>query len=121
MRDPGRAPLPWNASRHGGFTTGKPWLPLHHGYPSRNVEAQGADPDSVFQFYRRLIALRRPPAGLRAAPFHNLTRRPARGWAYLRQAPGERALVALNFYARPLGLALDRSLPAGGWRLAISS
>src|SRR3972149_6824518 len=35
MRDPGRAPLPWNASRHGGFTAGKAWVRLPPGAPPR--------------------------------------------------------------------------------------
>ena len=121
MRDPGRAPLPWNATLHGGFTTGKPWLPLHPGYPSRNVEAQRADPASVFHFYRKLIALRRASAALRGGAFHNLTRRPGRGWTYLRETQGERALVALNFYGRPLDLRLDQNQGDTAWELMLSS
>ncbi|HSB89688.1 MAG TPA: alpha-glucosidase [Anaerolineales bacterium] len=119
-RDPGRAPLPWNDSPNGGFTTGRPWLPLHPGYPQRNVEAQRADPDSVLTFYRKLIALRRESAALRAGSLVNLTARPRHGWAYLREGPEGRALVALNFGDRPEELQLDRAV-GGRWELALSS
>ena len=120
-RDPGRAPLPWDRSPNGGFTAGTPWLPLHDGYASRNVESQQADGDSVFHFYRRLIHLRRGSDALRRGEFQNLTARPHKGWAYLREAAGERALVALNFSGRPLGLRLDRPLPSSRWELTLSS
>ncbi|HET7011888.1 MAG TPA: alpha-glucosidase [Anaerolineales bacterium] len=120
-RDPGRAPLPWNASPHAGFTSGRPWLPLHPGFTSRNVEAQRRDPDSVFSFYRKLIALRAATPALRRGSFVNLTPRPRGGWAYLREHEGERALVALNFYGRPLSLRLDPPLPSAGWDLRLTS
>ena len=119
-RDPGRAPLPWNDAPNGGFTTGRPWLPLHPGYPQRNVEAQRADPNSVLTFYRKLIDMRRESAALRAGSFVNLTARPRHGWAYLREAPEGRALIGLNFSNREMELQLDRPV-AGRWELALSS
>ncbi|MGB2875914.1 MAG: alpha-amylase family glycosyl hydrolase [Gaiellaceae bacterium] len=57
-RDPFRHPMQWDASPTGGFTNGEPWLPPVDPQ-ERNVEAQLADPDSLFHHYRRLIELRR--------------------------------------------------------------
>jgi alpha-glucosidase len=57
-RDPMRHPMQWDGSPNGGFTTGKPWLPLIDP-KERNVEAQQADPDSLLNHYRRLIRARR--------------------------------------------------------------
>lgn len=57
-RDGARHPMQWNPGAHGGFTTGQPWLPtLDPG--KRNVADQARDPDSLLQFYRRLIELRK--------------------------------------------------------------
>jgi alpha-glucosidase len=56
-RDPMRHPMQWDPSPSGGFTTGRPWLPPVDPQ-ERNVESQGADPESLLQFYRRLIELR---------------------------------------------------------------
>ena len=56
-RDRFRHPLQWDASPTGGFTTGEPWLPPIDSQ-ERNVEAQQDDPDSLLNFYRRLILSR---------------------------------------------------------------
>jgi alpha-glucosidase len=61
-RDPMRHPMQWDATRAGGFTAGKPWLPPVDP-TKRNVEAQRDDPESLLQFYRRLIELRRTLGG----------------------------------------------------------
>jgi glycosidase len=61
-RDPYRHPMQWDASEHGGFTTGTPWLPSVDPQ-RRSVAAQEDDPDSVLALYRELIAARRDLAG----------------------------------------------------------
>ena len=58
-RDPERTPMPWNDSPSGGFTTGRPWLPLGSDYQAVNVAALEKDPDSILHLYRTLIELRR--------------------------------------------------------------
>ena len=58
-RDNARTPMQWDASPHGGFTTGTPWLTENPNYREINATAELADPDSVFHYYRRLIALRK--------------------------------------------------------------
>jgi alpha-glucosidase len=58
-RDPERTPMPWDASPGHGFTTGRPWLPFGaQGADVADVAAQTADPGSMLNLYRRLIALR---------------------------------------------------------------
>jgi glycosidase len=57
-RDPMRHPMQWDATPSGGFSTGEPWLPPVDPL-ERNVEAQRADPESLLNYYRGLIELRR--------------------------------------------------------------
>jgi alpha-glucosidase len=57
-RDVCRHPMQWDASEHGGFTTGEPWLPVVDP-AQRNVESQRDDPGSMMSLYKRLIELRR--------------------------------------------------------------
>lgn len=57
-RDPERAPLRWDDTDRGGFTTGEPWLPLSDDR-ARNLMAQQHDAHSLLNLYRELIALRR--------------------------------------------------------------
>lgn len=57
-RDNARTPIQWDATEHAGFTTGTPWLKVNPNYPTINVEQALADPDSIFYYYKQLIALR---------------------------------------------------------------
>ncbi|MBR3570337.1 MAG: alpha-glucosidase [Oscillibacter sp.] len=61
-RDNARTPFQWDASDNAGFTTGTPWLPVNPNYKQINLAAQRNDPDSVWNFYRALTALRGNPA-----------------------------------------------------------
>jgi glycosidase len=81
-RDRARTPMPWNASRSGGFTADgvTPWLPLGDA-AARNVADQRRDPGSVLQFCRSLLALRRAELGGRVAPYEPLLAAPGH-WAY---------------------------------------
>jgi alpha-glucosidase len=58
-RDPERTPMPWDAGPGGGFTSGRPWLPLGEGNLARSVAAQRGDPASMLTLHRRLLRLRR--------------------------------------------------------------
>ena len=60
-RDNARSPMQWNTEENAGFTSGKPWLMLHPNYKEINVAAQTHDEDSVFSYYKKLIALRKNP------------------------------------------------------------
>ena len=54
--------MQWNTRENAGFTTGTPWLKVNDNYTEINVETQDTDPDSVLNYYRKLIALRTSPA-----------------------------------------------------------
>lgn len=58
-RDNVRTPMQWDASEHGGFTTGTPWIRSNSNYDRINVEAAKADKNSIFYFYKTLLALRK--------------------------------------------------------------
>lgn len=58
-RDGARTPMAWTAGPQAGFTSGRPWLPLHGDAATRNVEVQRADPGSLWHWHRRLLELRR--------------------------------------------------------------
>lgn len=60
-RDNARTPYQWDGTANAGFTTGKPWLHVNPNYKEINLAAQRNDPDSVYNFYRSLIQLRKTP------------------------------------------------------------
>lgn len=58
-RDGCRTPMPWSDRLHGGFSTVEPWLPVSDEHRALNIEDQESDPDSVLNFYKKVIAQRR--------------------------------------------------------------
>ena len=58
-RDNARTPMQWDDSENAGFTSGKPWIMVNPNYREINAEAQLKDTNSVFNYYKKLISLRR--------------------------------------------------------------
>jgi alpha-glucosidase len=65
-RDGCRTPMPWDSGPHAGFSSAEPWLPVAESHLALNVAAQDPDPDSVLNFARRALALRRAHPALHA-------------------------------------------------------
>lgn len=58
-RENARTPVQWNSSENAGFTTGKPWFNINENYKEINVEDAENDPNSLLNFYRKLINFRK--------------------------------------------------------------
>jgi alpha-glucosidase len=104
-RDPERCPIPWEppsvAGPGAGFTTGTPWLPISPAAETINARAQSADPSSALSLHRALLELRRGCPALVGGDYRSLDVGGGEIYAYLRETPDERLLVALNFGAGP--------------------
>jgi oligo-1,6-glucosidase len=96
-RDNARTPMQWTAGANAGFTSGRPWLKLNPNYPTINAEQAQADPDSVFQYYRRLIALRHAHPIVVYGRYDLLLADHPQIDAYTRTLGAERLLVICNF------------------------
>ena len=95
-RDNCRTPMQWDASAHGGFTTGEPWISVNPNYPEINAADQVDDPDSVFHHYRRLIELRHEWPVVREGEFRLLLPDHEQIFAYLRLGGTDELLVVAN-------------------------
>ena len=115
-RDPQRAPMQWQPGPGAGFTTGEPWLPTGSEADRVNVAVQRDDPASMFSLYRRLIWYRKTSPPLLEGSYRSLAAGVPEGvFAYLREARGERLLVALNFTSGELRLhGVAAGLPGSG-------
>ena len=96
-RDNARTPMQWTAGENTGFTTGKPWLPVNENHTSINVEAALEDPDSIFYYYQKLIALRKQHAVFREGRFTLLLPEDEQRFVYRRDTEKEHILVICNF------------------------
>ncbi|HMN59927.1 MAG TPA: alpha-glucosidase [Anaerolinea sp.] len=122
-RDGCRAPMQWSAAPNAGFAPPhtETWLPLHPDYQTRNVMNQQADPDSLLNWYKRLIALRKAHPALRTGSFVPLTQGTNFVLAYLRPAENEAVLVAFNFSSRRQRLVLGPEQASRSWSLLLSN
>ncbi len=120
-RDGCRTPMQWNNQLNAGFSINKPWLPVHPNYQWRNVQAQTDDPDSLLNFYKQLIRIRKTNPVFQKGMFLPITYEPRKILAYLRQTPGQTAIIALNFTKKKVGLVLSPQLLSGDWKLVLSN
>jgi alpha-amylase len=98
-----RTPMQWSAGPGVGFTSGTPWQAPASGDAAMTVDAQRADPSSLWQHYRSLIALHRNHAALSRGELVLLEETATRGAvAFVRQHGTETLLVVLNFAAEPV-------------------
>ena len=105
-RDQGRTPVQWDASDQAGFTAGTPWIAVNPDYVDVNAAAQVGRDDSVFEHYRRLIALRHADPVVTDGEFELLLPEHPAIWAFLRRGRDAELLVAANFSAEPVSVTL---------------
>ena len=96
-RDNGRTPMQWDNTAHAGFTTGKPWLAVHENYNILNIQEQESRPDSVLNYFRKMIQLRKQCDTLIYGAFELIDVNNSQIIAYTRQLNKEKLLVVLNF------------------------
>ncbi|MFB7815174.1 glycoside hydrolase family 13 protein [Paenibacillus chitinolyticus] len=97
-RDNARTPMQWDDTANAGFTTGEPWIKVNPNYPGINAAAATADPQSIYHYYRSLIALRKKHPVIVYGEYKLLLPLDTEIYAYTRALNGEKLLVILNFF-----------------------
>jgi len=108
-RDGERTPMQWNTAPNAGFTTGIPWLPVPMTYETHNVESEKKDPNSILNFYKKLLALRHSNPALLDGDYVALNQDDANVYSYLRRYKGQAVLVVLNMSETPQNVSFDLS------------
>lgn len=97
-RDHARTPMQWDDGQRAGFTTGEPWMPVNPNHREINVAAQDHDPDSILNYYRSLIAIRREHAEVIVhGEYVPILEEHEQVFAYIRRNHKSQGLVLLNF------------------------
>lgn len=109
-RDNARTPFQWDASENAGFTSGTPWLRINPNYTQINAAEQMSREDSVFNYYKKLTALRKNPQYADTIVYGNLE--PV--WedrhnlmAFYRRGEDQTLLVIANYQKEPQTVTLD--------------
>lgn len=99
-RDSARTPVQWDDSEHGGFTTGTPWFYVNDNYKEVNVAAQEQDKDSILNFYRKVIQLRKELSCVRHGNYQEYGKHSSKFYTYSREDEKQKILVVCSFADR---------------------
>ena len=96
-RDNARTPLQWDNSRYAGFSNTKPWLDVNENYNKINVEVQQNDSDSILNYYREIIRIRKNYSTLIYGDFLDLEPSNEKLYIYKRWDKQKTFIIVLNF------------------------
>jgi oligo-1,6-glucosidase len=100
-RDNSRTPFQWDSTTNAGFTTGTPWIEVNPDYTTVNAAAQEKDPQSILNYFRRAVQLRKDNLVLVYGQYTLLDKDNPDIYAYTREGYGKKMLILLNFRDHP--------------------
>ena len=118
-RDNARTPVQWSGEENGGFTTGTPWMNVNPNYTEINVARQDKDPDSVLNFYRQAVKLRKKLSCVRWGDYKEYRKHSRKLYMYSRQDARQKLLVVCSFSKKPMAFRAPRYFYIPGARLAL--
>ncbi len=96
-RDNARTPMQWSDEPNAGFTSAAPWIAVNPNYCEINAKAQTENPDSVFHYYKKLIALRRQYPVIVYGSYDLLLEENEHLFVYIRTLDSEKLLAVCSF------------------------
>jgi oligo-1,6-glucosidase len=113
-RDNSRTPMQWDAASEAGFTTGtQTWEPVNPNYTTINAAQETKDPDSVYNYVRKAIALHHSSKAFSYGEYKDLDPTNDNVYAYTRTLGDEKYLVVLNYGKTPTSYTLPNSMRPG--------
>lgn len=113
-RDNARTPMQWSSAPHGGFTTGVPWIESNTNYATINAEASIADSESIWNYYRRLIGLRKSHPVIVHGVYQSFLDQHPQIYVYTRTLDSKRLVVTANFTPDTVTATLPSELQGDG-------
>ncbi len=120
-RDNARTPMQWDAGPNAGFTVGTPWIGVNPNHTEINAAQALADPNSVFHYYRKLIALRKANPVMVYGTYDLLLPDHEQIYAYTRTLDADRLLVICNFSKETPVFKLPADVTCAGHELLIGN
>lgn len=96
-RDNGRSPMQWDSGKYAGFSEQEPWISAPENHTFINVEAEEQDKDSILNFYRKLVSLRKRYEVIQEGTVQFIDQKQPELLVYMRTLKGQKLLVASNF------------------------
>jgi oligo-1,6-glucosidase len=119
-RDSARTLVQWDDSPNAGFTTSDtPWFYVNPNYPQINVAQQEEDPDSILNFYRQAVALRKQLSCVRNGNYVEYYKGSKKLYCYSRQNSRQQILVVCSFSDKPMRFKAPKFFPTDTARLEL--
>ncbi|MDF2614021.1 MAG: alpha-glucosidase [Clostridia bacterium] len=106
-RDHSRTPMQWSPDKHAGFTNGTPWIKVNENYKFLNASTEAKDEDSVLNFYKKMIWLRKKHKTLIYGAFTLLLEEDKQIYAYTRKDPEGEYLIICNLSDKEAAFSAD--------------
>lgn len=120
-RDNARTPMQWDDSQNAGFTSGQPWLKVNPNYKEINAELQLKDENSIFNYYKKLIKIRKSNPVVVYGKYELMLEENKEIFAYTRTLENEMLLVICNFTGNETEFVLERKFEFKSKELLISN
>lgn len=117
-RDNARTPFQWDDSAYAGFSTVEPWIMVNPNYKEINAKKQVDDPESVFNYYRKLIALRKEKEIIVYGTYDLLLPESEEIYMYTRTLGEEKLLVVCNFSEKEVAVEIPEEFRKGSYLIA---
>ena len=120
-RENSRTPMQWSDKKHAGFSTAEPWFPINDNYHKVNVAAQEEEPNSLLNFYRKLLRFRKEHPVALYGEYIEYMPEDKNFYVYERRLNGERLLVICAFTAQQLRFEAPAHIDLEHWTLELSN
>ncbi|WP_252234708.1 alpha-glucosidase [Clostridium sp. ZS1] len=120
-RDNARTPMQWNSSVNAGFTTATPWIKVNPNYNEINAESQIDDKDSIFNYYKELIKIRKDNEIIVYGNYDLILEDSEEIYAYVRTLNEEQLLVICNFSSNTSEFKLPNNIKSKYKKLLIAN
>ena len=101
--------MQWDDTENAGFSKAEPWFYVNPNYKEINVAAQEKDPDSILNFYKKAIRLRKELPVVRFGSYKEHFRLNGKQYVYTREMSGQKLLVICSFSEKPVRMKVPKS------------
>ena len=120
-RDSARTPVQWSAEKNGGFSEAEPWFRVNENYTAINVASQEEDPESLLNFYRKLLQFRKENQLVLYGDYREYDPKSKDFYIYERRYEGQRLLVVCSFADELRRFDAPEGIDLAYWQLVLSN
>ena len=120
-RDSSRTPVQWDDTENAGFSKAKPWFYVNENYKEINVKSQENDEESILNFYRKAIKLRKELSAVRYGNYIEYSKSSSKVYIYSREDDKQKILVICSYYPKDTKFSIPKGFNLNDGKLVLSN